>query len=190
MKLLHRREMVLAGVAIAAFSLSGLMAAPPQVAAAATSDDPGFTLADVGPFGGEPSLVSDNKGVLYDSTPSGGVLVYKSTTHGKTWTQTTTPDPNSGDTCLATDQSNALYACNLAGSEGSLPLQADVWKSTDHGTTWTHGTSAVPQCGSTSCNPLGVDRQWTDASTPRAARPGTPRSCSCTTTSTGPARSG
>jgi hypothetical protein len=170
MKLPHRREMVLGGVAIAAFSLSGLMAAPQAVAAAGPPDEPHFALADVGPFGGEPSLVSDNKGVLYDSTPSGGVLVYKSTTHGKTWTQTTTPDPNSGDTCLATDQSNALYACNLAGSEGSLPLQADVWKSTDHGNTWAHGISAVPQCGSTSCSPLGVDRQWTDASIPTGGK--------------------
>jgi hypothetical protein len=157
----HPRSTVIVGAAIVAASLAGVMSGT----AAHASDDPGFSIANVGPYGGEPSIVSDGKGVLYDSTPSGGLLVYRSIDHGVTWTPATTPDPNSGDTCLATDQSNAVYACNLAGSQGTAPLQADVWKSTNKGSTWVHGAGAIPQCA-TSCSPFGVDRQWTAASIP------------------------
>jgi hypothetical protein len=129
------------------------------------ANSPGYSLANVGPYGGEPSIVSDSLGQLYDTTPSGGTLTYTSTNKGKTWRPVTTADPNSGDDCLATDQSNAVYLCNLAGSEGVAPLQADVWKSVDHGTSWTHGAGALPQCG-TSCSPFGVDRDWLAASIP------------------------
>src|SRR6266699_5968597 len=93
------------------------------------ANTPGYSLANVGAYGGEPSIVSDSLGQLYDTTPSGGTIAYTSTSHGKTWTQVATADPNSGDDCLATDQSNAVYLCNLAGSQGVAPLQADVWKS-------------------------------------------------------------
>src|SRR5438552_13334595 len=127
------------------------------------ASSPGYSLANVGPYGGEPSIVSDSVGQLYDTTPSGGTLTYSSTDRGKTCRPVTTADPNSGDDCLATDQSNAVYLCNLAGSEGGAPLQADVWKSVDHGSTWTHGAGALPQCG-TSCSPFGVDRDWVAAS--------------------------
>ena len=65
--------------------------------------------------------------------------------------------------CLATDQSNAVYLCNLAGSEGSAPLQADVWKSINGGTSWTHGVGSLPECA-TSCSAFGVDRDWVAAS--------------------------
>src|SRR5205823_10539287 len=82
------------------------------------ASSPGYSLANVGPYGGEPSIVSDSVGQLYDTTPSGGTLTYSSTDRGKTWRPVTTADPNSGDDCLATDQCNALYLCNLAGSEG------------------------------------------------------------------------
>jgi hypothetical protein len=126
------RSAVIIGAAIVAASLAGVMSGT----AAHASDDPGFSIANVGPYGGEPSILSDGKGVLYDSTPSGGLLVYRSTDRGVTWTPATTPDPNSGDTCLATDQSNAVYACNLAGSQGSVSLQADVWKCTNRGYKW------------------------------------------------------
>jgi hypothetical protein len=132
---------------------------------ALASGTPGYSLATVGAYGGEPSIVSDRLGQLYDSTPSGGTITYTSTTKGQSWTQVTTADPNSGDDCLATDQSNAVYLCNLAGSQGIAPLQADVWKSVDHGKTWTHGAGAIPQCG-TSCSPFGVDRDWVDAAIP------------------------
>src|ERR1051326_1197644 len=124
---------------------------------------PGYQTSDVGAFGGEPSIVSDKLGQLYDATPSGGTLTYTSTNHGVNWKQVTTADPNSGDDCLATDQANAVYLCNLAGSQGVAPLQADVWKSVDHGATWTHGAGAIPQCA-TSCSAFGVDRDWLAAS--------------------------
>jgi hypothetical protein len=132
---------------------------------ALASTTPGYSLANVGAYGGEPSIVSDSLGRLYDTTPSGGTITYTSTNKGATWTQVTTADPSSGDDCLATDQSNAVYLCNLAGSQGVAPLQADVWKSVDHGTTWSHGAGAIPQCA-TSCSPFGVDRDWVDASIP------------------------
>ncbi|TMC98207.1 MAG: exo-alpha-sialidase [Chloroflexi bacterium] len=126
---------------------------------------PGYSLANVGAYGGEPSIVSDSLGKLYDTTPSGGTVAYRSTNRGSSWTQVTTADQNSGDDCLATDQSNAVYLCNLAGSQGVAPLQADVWKSVNQGTTWSHGAGAIPQCA-TSCSPFGVDRDWVAASIP------------------------
>src|SRR5437764_15447617 len=141
------------------------------VAGAKASKPPVYSLANVGAYGGEPSIWSNSKGELYDTTPSGGTVLYKSTTHGSTWTQATTADPSSGDDCVFTDQSNALYLCNLAGSQSLGPLQADVWKSLDDGTTWIYGNNNVNQlggsnvCGS-SCNPFGVDRPWADAYIP------------------------
>ena len=39
---------------------------------ARTPSSPAYQVADVGAYGGEPSIVSDTKGVLYDTTPSGG----------------------------------------------------------------------------------------------------------------------
>src|SRR5438874_13120333 len=132
---------------------------------ARSTSTPAFQVANVGAYGGEPSIVSDTNGNLYDATPSGGTITYRSADKGRTWQQVTTADPSSGDDCLATDQTNAVYLCNLAGSEGVAPLQADVWKSVNHGTSWTHGAGALPQCA-TSCSPFGVDRDWVAASIP------------------------
>src|SRR5437870_3311711 len=145
------------------FGLGLVAAASLGVQTGWAASSPGYSLANVGPYGGEPSIVADSLGQLYDTTPSGGTLTYTSTDRGKTWRPVTTADPNSGDDCLATDQMNAVYLCNLAGSEGVAPLQADVWKSVDHGATWTHGAGALPECG-TSCSPFGVDRDWVAAS--------------------------
>jgi hypothetical protein len=132
---------------------------------ALAANTPAFSLANVGAYGGEPSIVSDGLGELYDTTPSGGTIFYRSSNGGLTWTQGTTADPSSGDDCLATDQSNAVYLCNLAGSQGVAPLQADSWKSLNQGTIWTHGAGAIPQCA-TSCSAFGVDRDWEAASIP------------------------
>jgi hypothetical protein len=142
-----------------------------RIAGAAPTKPPVYSLANVGAFGGEPSIWSNTKGELYDTTPSGGTLLYKSTTHGSSWTQATTADPSSGDDCVFTDQSNALYLCNLAGSQSTGPLQADVWKSTDDGQSWIYGTNNVNQLGGTNicgttCNPFGTDRPWADAYIP------------------------
>jgi hypothetical protein len=149
---------------LAALAVVGLIASAVATADAARPPTaPGYTLVDVGAYGGEPSIVSDTNGNLYDTTPSGGTITYRSGDKGRTWQQVTTADPNSGDDCLATDQSNAVYLCNLAGSEGVAPLQADVWKSVNGGVSWTHGEGALPECG-TSCSEAGVDRDWLAAS--------------------------
>jgi hypothetical protein len=150
---------VVTAVAAAALVVSAFVGG---VTARSTST-PGYQVANVGAYGGEPSIVSDTKGRLYDAVPNGGTITYLSTDKGRSWQQVTTADPNSGDDCLATDQANAVYLCNLAGSEGVAPLQADVWKSVDSGATWTHGEGALPQCA-TSCSPFGVDRDWVAAS--------------------------
>jgi hypothetical protein len=133
-----------------------------------------WTVANVGAFGGEPSLASDPRGVLYDTTPSGGMIAYRSADRGRTWKQVTTADKNSGDDCVATDQTGAVYECNLAGSNDGAPLQADVWKSTNGGRTWVKATNTVTgnstTCG-TSCSPFGVDRDWLAASLPSKKAP-------------------
>jgi hypothetical protein len=148
--------------------------------ARAATKPPGYSLANVGAFGGEPSIAANSKGELYDTTPSGGTVLYKSTSHGSTWTQAATADPSSGDDCVSTDQSDAVYECNLAGSQSTGPLQADVWKSVDDGSSWTYGNNNVDVaagsnlCG-TSCNPFGVDRQWVDAYIPPGGTTNTAR---------------
>jgi hypothetical protein len=129
---------------------------------------PVYSLANVGAYGGEPSITANGNGELYDTTPSGGTILYKSADHGSTWTKATTADTSSGDDCVFTDQSNALYLCNLAGSQSTGPLQADVWKSLNDGKTWIYGNNNVNQLGGqnicgTSCSPFGVDRPWADA---------------------------
>jgi len=163
MGFVRRRRFVRTGVrcGVAVVVVASLGVQTPALAGTA----PRYRLATVGPYGGEPSIVSDSLGELYDTTPSGGTLFYRSADGGKTWSQATTADTASGDDCLATDQSNALYLCNLAGSQGVAPLQADVWKSVDQGTTWSHGAGLIPQCA-TSCSPFGVDRDWLAASIP------------------------
>jgi len=130
--------------------------------AGAGTTAPAFSVVNVGKYGGEPSMISDGKGTLYIATPSGGMVTYRSTDKGLTWQPTTVADQNSGDDCLGVDQSNALYECNLAGSQSTAPLQADAWKSTDQGATWAHGAGFAGSCG-TSCSPFGVDRDWIDA---------------------------
>ena len=132
-----------------------------------------WAVANVGKFGGEPSLASDPRGVLYDTTPSGGMIAYRSTDHGRTWKQITTADKSSGDDCVTTDQTGAIYECNLAGSAEQSPLDADVFKSTNGGKTWTRGQNTFVNsqtCG-TSCSPFGVDRDWLAASLPYKGAP-------------------
>lgn len=147
--------------AAAALAAAAVIVVSPSAGAVST---PGYNTVTVGAYGGEPSMASDSAGNLYESTPSGGTLTYRSTNSGRTWNPVTAADPVSFDDCLATDQANAVYLCNLnSPKEGVAPLQADVWKSVDHGTTWTHGAGAIPQC-STSCSPFGVDRDWVAAS--------------------------
>jgi hypothetical protein len=158
------------GLAVAA-TVTPAAALPLLNATVATAATPTYNVVDVGPFGGEPSIASSPSGELYDTTPQGGTILYKSLDDGSTWTKATTADPSSGDDCVSTDQSGALYLCNLAGSPSKAPLQADVWKSINDGQSWMYGNNVIDQdagtnlCG-TSCNPFGVDRDWSDAYIP------------------------
>jgi hypothetical protein len=161
MKLLKTRALAAAGVASVIVAAVGMAIGSPVTALGAA---PLYSVANVGPYGGEPSIVSDSTGRLYESTPQGGTLTYTSTDGGVSWANVATASSVSGDDCLATDQANGVYLCNLDGREGKLRLQADVYKSIDQGGHWTPGHGAVPDCG-TSCSPFGVDRDWVAAST-------------------------
>src|SRR6476660_5888654 len=86
-----------------ALAFAGLVLAAAVVgptAGAGGNPAPSYKLANVGPFGGEPTIASNTKGELYDTTPSGGTLLYKSKDRGATWTKATTADPSSGDDCV------------------------------------------------------------------------------------------
>jgi len=152
------------------------------IGACTGTGSPGYGLNQLPQYGGEPSITSDGTGELYASSPNLGLQVDLSTNKGVTWTLApVNPDTASGDTCLATDQSNALYACNLAGSVSTCALQADVWKTVDQGATWQYGTNTtVPMPAGTSCgtstSPFGVDRQWVDAFIPPSPGTGVPES--------------
>lgn len=155
--------LIMTSVAIGA----ALVSLSPGASAGATRQK--WFLTNVGGYGGEPSLASDQHGNLYDTTPSGGTIIYRSGDKGRTWKQMTTSDKSSGDDCVTTDQTGAVYECNLAGSAEKTPLDADVWKSINGGKSWTHSTNAVVGTGSTcgtSCSPFGVDRDWLAASIP------------------------
>src|SRR5204862_2833943 len=108
------RHALLAGAGV----VSVVSAAIGLASGALAASTPGYSVANVGAYGGEPSIVSDSLGQLYVTTPSGGTITYTSANRGASWTQATTADPSSGDDCLATDLANSVYLCNLAGSEG------------------------------------------------------------------------
>jgi hypothetical protein len=163
MSVLRKRAFAAAGTGFLISAAAGMAIGAPVAVLGSTP--PAYTIANVGTYGGEPSIVSDSTGRLYDTTPQGGTITYTSTNAGVSWTQVATAKGRSGDDCLATDQANAVYLCNLDGREGTFPLQADVYKSTNHGATWTHSLGIVPACG-TSCSPFGVDRDWLAASIP------------------------
>src|SRR5579864_1219621 len=100
-------------VALFAVAAGGVVVASPAGASAGSLS---FSLNVVGPYGGEPSLTSDNNGVLYDSSPSGVInpavvgqcggtgqpscnepATFRSFNKGRTWSQIESPDPASGD---------------------------------------------------------------------------------------------
>src|SRR5207245_9002657 len=85
-KMKNSRHALLAAAGIASV-VAAAIGLSPGVFGAST---PGYTVANVGAYGGEPSIVSDNSGRLYISTPSGGTITYRSTNHRTSWTQDTT----------------------------------------------------------------------------------------------------
>jgi hypothetical protein len=161
-------------LAIAAGSLafagtSGVVALASAAASAAKA--PVYNLVNVGAFGGEPSITANSRGELYDITPSGGTVLYRSVDRGATWSQATTADTASGDDCVFTDQADELYICNLAGSQSAAPFQSDVFKSLNDGQSWLYGNDEIDTAGGsnvcgTSCSPFATDRPWGSAYIP------------------------
>jgi hypothetical protein len=180
-RMLRRPHVAVASVAFVSIAVLAVSSAAPAAGPPSRpGKTPAYTLANVGAYGGEPTIATNSAGELYDTTPSGGTILYKSLDQGATWTQATTADPSSGDDCVFTDQSNAVYECNLAGSESTAPLQADMWKSTDDGQSWMYGNNNINLAASTnlcgtSCSPFGVDRQWGAASIPAGGTTNTAR---------------
>src|ERR1700716_1338513 len=101
---LRRSGLAVAAAASIIAATVGMTAGAPVAVLAGPA--PAYSIANVGAYGGEPSIVSDRLGRLYDTTPSGGTVTYTSIDHGANWRQVTTADLNSGDDCLATDQAN------------------------------------------------------------------------------------
>jgi hypothetical protein len=146
-------------------SQTGALAAP----------NPTFAVNRVGTYGGEPSIETDHSTPfnLYEASLL-APAAFRSTDSGGSWTRGATDAFNStGDDCLATNQINELFLCNLSIlGPANAPLQGDVYKSVDHGDHWSHGTGVTTGTGttcaqqSTTCNEFGVDRDWTDAYIP------------------------
>src|SRR2546427_8649430 len=91
------RRALPAGVGLVSLVVAAIGLAPGALAA----PSPGYRIADVGAYGGEPSIAADTLGQLYVTTPQGGTITYTSSDLGSNWRQVTTADPSSGDDCLA-----------------------------------------------------------------------------------------
>src|SRR5438445_13221391 len=107
---LRRSGLALVGVASIIAAAVGTTTSAPIAALAGPA--PAYSIANVGAYGGEPSIVSDSLGRLYDTTPSGGTMTYTSTNHGASWTQVATAKPRRGDDCLAAGTANAVHLSN------------------------------------------------------------------------------
>jgi hypothetical protein len=166
-------------LAVAGIGAIAVAALSSPIAAGANSL--GYTIHQIETSnGGEPSITAagisptlSSPGELYEASLS-AAAAFRSTNQGVLWTRGATDAfSNTGDDCLATDQVGALYLCNLTiVGPSTSPLNGDVYKSVDQGNHWTHSTGVMfgsnTACAvqSTSCNPLGVDRDWVDAYIP------------------------
>src|SRR2546427_10688394 len=101
---LRRRELALAGVAFIIAAAVGTTTGGPVAVLAGPA--PAYSIANVGAYGGEPSIGSARLGRLYDTTPQGGTLTYTPTNHGARSTQGATARTRSRADCLATGQAN------------------------------------------------------------------------------------
>ena len=147
------------------FAIALVVGAFAIVPACALAGPMSLSVTKVGPQdgGGEPSIAGGPEGNLYVSYPSSsGMSFFRSTDGGSSWVKGGIADSGSGDTSVNVDSSGAVYQANLNGNEDELPLQADVWKSTDFGQTWPQRGVGPDENDSTG-NPFLVDRQWTDA---------------------------
>src|SRR5256885_12078394 len=75
------------------FGLGLVAAASLGVQTGWAASSPGYSLANVGPYGGGPSSLSDSGRQPFYQTPSGGMVTYNPPRRGKTRRAATTPDP-------------------------------------------------------------------------------------------------
>jgi BNR/Asp-box repeat len=153
-----RALVVLASVALVVFI-------PASTAQGGTSKVK-FSLNEIGPQngGGEPSEAIAPGGNIYVSAPGDAMEFWRSSDHGKTWTQGSSPESPSGDTSVNVDASGAVYESNLnviTGDQNSL--QVDLFKSFDQGRTWPQKGRSAIEDSNASGQPALVDRQWVDA---------------------------
>src|SRR5258706_16347437 len=108
---MRRAVLAVASAASLAAGLVGSVGARPP-------SSPTYQLANVGAYGGGPSIVSHTSGRLYDAGPNGGTVTHPSTHRGKTRQPGTPPRPNSGADSPAPHPANAGYPCHPARGDG------------------------------------------------------------------------
>lgn len=161
---------------VAQFFGSGIALAPhmrratatdPNAPVAAKSATKKFKISGVSKQndGGEPSIAMGLGKWQYVSYPGGpGMAFYYSSNRGKTWKPGAIAEDSSGDTSVNIDSSGAVYESNLRSVSGGTSLEGTVYKSLNHGKTWTGPGDAGD--GTSTNNPAHVDREWTDAYIP------------------------
>jgi hypothetical protein len=110
-----------------------------------TSDDNGASWTDRGQIGTASVIysmeVAANGNVVAGSNEPGGGLIYVSTDSGATWTVATT---------MPATKMGSVHGIALA-ADGALVatggITNDVWRSTDHGVTWTEAEPGIPPLG-------------------------------------------
>jgi hypothetical protein len=119
--------------------------------------------------GGEPSIATDptNDDRVYISYPGNSMYLYRSDNGGQTWIKGGEPQDFSGDTSVNVDTSGAVYESNLGGQGIEDTLQADVFKSFNHGKTFPQHGDGFAVGSNTTNQPFLVDRQWTDTNIPK-----------------------
>src|SRR2546426_11772363 len=111
---LRRSELALAGVAFIIAAAVGTTTGGPVAVLAGPA--PAYSVANVGAYGGEPSIVSDRLGRLYDTTPSGGTIAHTSTDPGATRQPVASADPRGAAAGAAPEPATAGSLIHLAAS--------------------------------------------------------------------------
>src|SRR5690349_15632117 len=161
------RSNTLPRAALVALSALAIALTPAVARAGAGSGPktPRFTLNQVGPQdgGGEPSTAVAPDGTIYVSAPGDAMEFWRSSDHGRSWSQGASPEAPAGDTTVNVDASGAVYESNLNVVNGQNTLQVDIFKSFDEGGTWPQKGQSATEDSNATGQPALVDRQWVDA---------------------------